>query len=216
VRRINRILAVRGQVVPVTATPLTLHAQIADGSIVDGQSRIQRTVDIERVWITPADVLASDDALTAIADADLIVLGPGSLYTSLLPSLLIPAIRDAVLAAAAPRLYVCNVATQEGETTGMDLAAHVSAVVEHTAPGIVDVVVANNRFDARIPTDWQAEAVRLHWPPAGLADPPHLVLDDVVDPENAHHHDPARLAAAVLKAGEAEAPRRRRAAARTA
>ena len=216
VRRINRILAVRGQVVPVTATPLTLHAQIADGSTVDGQSRIMRTADIERVWITPDDVLASDDALTAIADADLIVLGPGSLYTSLLPSLLIPAIRDAVLAATAPRLYVCNVATQEGETTGMDLAEHVAAVVEHTAPGIVDVVVANNRFDARIPTDWQAEAVRLHWPPAGLADPPHLVLDDVVDPENAHHHDAARLAAAVLKAGEAEAPRRRRAAARTA
>jgi len=216
VRRINRILAVRGQVVPVTATPLTLHARIADGSIVDGQSRIMRTPEIERVWITPDDVLASDDALAAIADADLIVLGPGSLYTSLLPSLLIPAIRDAVIAAAAPRLYVCNVATQEGETTGLDLAGHVSALVDHTAPGIVDVVLANNRFDARVPSDWQAEAVRLHWPPAGLSDLPHLVLDDVVDPENAHHHDPARLATAVLRAGEAEAPRRRRAASRTA
>jgi uncharacterized cofD-like protein len=216
VRRINRILAVRGQVVPVTATPLTLHARIADGSIVDGQSRIMRTADIERVWITPDDVLASDDALAAIAEADLIVLGPGSLYTSLLPSLLIPAIRDAVMAATAPRLYVCNVATQEGETTGMDLAEHVAAVIEHTAPGIVDVVLANNRFDARIPTDWQAEAVRLHWPPAGMPEPPQLILDDVVDPENAHHHDPARLAAAVLKAGEAEAPRRRRAVTRSA
>jgi uncharacterized cofD-like protein len=216
VRRINRILAVRGQVVPVTATPLTLHARIAGGSIVDGQSRIMRTTDIERVWITPDDVLASDDALTAIAEADLIVLGPGSLYTSLLPSLLIPAIRDALLTAAAPRLYVCNVATQEGETTGMDLAEHVAAVVDHTAPGIVDVVLANNRFDARIPTDWQAEAVRLHWPPAGMPEPPHLILDDVVDPENAHHHDPARLAAAVLKAAEAEAPRRRRTVTRTA
>ena len=216
VRRINRILAVRGQVVPVTATPLTLQARIADGSIVDGQSRIMRTPEIERVWITPDDVLASDDALAAIADADLIVLGPGSLYTSLLPSLLIPAIRDAVMAATAPRLYVCNVATQEGETTGLDLAGHVSALVDHTAPGIVDVVLANNRFDARVPSDWQAEAVRLHWPPAGLSDLPHLVLDDVVDPENAHHHDPARLATAVLRAGEAEAPRRRRAASRTA
>jgi uncharacterized cofD-like protein len=216
VRRINRILAVRGQVVPVTATPLTLHARIADGSIVDGQSRIMRTADIERVWITPDDVLASDDALAAIAEADLIVLGPGSLYTSLLPSLLIPAIRDAVLTAAAPRLFVCNVATQEGETTGMDLAEHVTAVVEHTAPGIMDVVLANNRFDARIPTDWQAEAVRLHWPPAGMPEPPHLILDDVVDPENAHHHDAARLAAAVLKAAEAEAPRRRRTVTRTA
>jgi uncharacterized cofD-like protein len=215
VRRISRILAVRGQVVPVTATPLTLHARIAGGSTVDGQSRIMRTADIERVWITPDDVLASDDALAAIADADLIVIGPGSLYTSLLPSLLIPAIRDAVLAATAPRLYVCNVATQEGETTGMDLAGHVSALVDHTAHGIIDVVLANNRFDARIPTDWQAEAVRLTWPPPGMAEPPHLVLDEVVDPDNAHHHDAARLAAAVLRAGEAEVPRRRQAATRT-
>jgi uncharacterized cofD-like protein len=216
VRRINRILAVRGQVVPVTATPLTLHARIADGSSVDGQSVIMRTASIERVWITPGDVQASDDALAAIADADLIVLGPGSLYTSILPSLLLPAIRDGVLAAAAPRLYVCNVATQDGETDGLDLAAHVSALVDHTAPGLVDVVLANNRFDARIPADWTEEPVRLHWPPEGMIDPPHLVLDDVVDPENAHHHDPARLAAAVLRAGDAEAPRRRRAIARSA
>jgi uncharacterized cofD-like protein len=175
-----------------------------------------RTADIERVWITPDDVLASDDALAAIADADLIVIGPGSVYTSLLPSLLIPAIRDAVLATPAPRLYVCNVATQEGETIGMDLAGHVRAIVDHTARGIVDVVLANNRFDARTPADWHAEPVRLHWPPPGMADPPHLVLDDVVDPDNAHHHDPTRLAAAVLKAGEAEIPRRRQAASRTA
>jgi uncharacterized cofD-like protein len=216
VRRINRILAVRGQVVPVTATPLTLHARIADGSTVDGQSRIMRTADIERVWITPDDVRASDDALAAIADADLIVIGPGSLYTSLLPSLLIPAIRDAVLAASAARVYVCNVATQEGETTGMDLAEHVTALVGHTTQGIVDVVLANNRFDARIPTAWQAEAVRLHWPPAGMPEAPHLVLDEVVDLDNAHHHDATRLATAVLKAAEGEMPRRRQAATRTA
>jgi uncharacterized cofD-like protein len=209
VRRINRILAVRGQVVPVTATPLTLHARIADGSSVHGQSRIMRTANIERVWITPDDVLASDDALAAIAEADLIVLGPGSLYTSLLPSLLIPAIRDALLAATAPRIYVCNVATQDGETAGLDLAGHVTALIDHSAPGIVDVVLANNRFDARIPTDWGAEAVRLLWPPPDMVDPPHLVLEDVVNPDNAHHHDPVRLATAVLKAGEAQAPRRR-------
>ena len=135
VRRINRILAVRGQVVPVTATPLVLHARTARGDTVDGQSRIMRTSGIERVWLTPTDVRASDDALAAIAEADLIVVGPGSLYTSLLPSLLLPAIRDAILAAAATRLYVCNVATQEGETAGLDLAGHVSALIAHTAPG---------------------------------------------------------------------------------
>ena len=95
VRLVNRILAVRGRVLPVTATPLTLHARRSDGSVVDGQSLIMRTTGIERVWLTPTDVQASNDALSAIAEAELIVVGPGSLYTSLLPSLLIPAIRDA-------------------------------------------------------------------------------------------------------------------------
>ncbi len=215
VRRINRILAVRGQVVPVTATPLTLHARIRDGSVIDGQSVIMQTPDIERVWITPDGVDASEDALAAIADAELIVLGPGSLYTSLLPSLLLPAIRDALLAASAPRLYVCNVATQDGETAGFDLAAHVEALVAHTAPGIVDLVLANNRFDARIPPDWTAETVRLHWPPASVGLTPRLILNDVVDADNARRHDPARLATAIMHALEAESSTRRRTVGRT-
>src|SRR6476661_3544764 len=166
VRRLNRILAVRGQVVPVSAVPLTLRARIGSGDTVAGQSRIMRTEGIDRVWLTPDDVEASEDALTAIAEADLIVLGPGSLYTSVLPSLLIPSVRDAILTANATRLYVCNVATQEGETAGLDLSAHVAALIAHTSPGLIDVVLANNRFDARVPDDWSAEVVRLRWPPA--------------------------------------------------
>ena len=102
-------------------------------------------------------------------------------------------------------------ATQEGETTGFDLAGHVTALLAHTAPGLVDVVLANNRFDARIPTDWQAETVRLAWPPTGMVAPPRLALDDVVDPDNAHHHDPVRLAGAVMRVYEREASTRRRA-----
>lgn len=221
VRQINRILAVRGQVVPVTATPLTLHARSLDGATVDGQSRIMRTTGIERVWITPGDVLASEDALAAIAEADLIVIGPGSLYTSLLPSLLIPGVRDALLAASGLRVYVCNVATQDGETAGLDLVDHVEALLAHTAPGLIDVVLANNRFDARIPADWQAETVRLHWPLPQPTKPtsassPRLVLDDVVDPDNAHHHDHTRLAAALIRTYESDAGSRRRTASHTA
>ena len=215
VRRINRILAVRGQVVPASATPLTLHARLTDGQVVDGQSTIMRTAGIERVWLTPEGVAASDDALEAIADAELIVLGPGSLFTSLLPSLLIPAIRDAVAAAAAPRVYVCNVATQAGETTGFDLAAHLEALAAHAGQGIVDVVLANTSFDARIPADWTAEPVALRWPPK-VEPVPRLVLEHVVDPENAHHHDPERLATALIAILEREARLRRRTVSRTA
>ena len=215
VRQINRILAVRGQVVPVTGQPLTLHAGLADGQVVDGQSAIMATTGIERVWLTPRDVRASDDALAAIAEADLIVVGPGSLYTSLLPSLLLPDIRDALLAAPAPVFYVCNVATQAGETAGFDLAAHVEALVAHTAPRIIDVVLANNQFAARTPSGWRAEHVSLRWPPA-VQPVPRLVLDDVVDPTNAHHHDPARLADAVLRTFEREGGGRRRTVSRSA
>ena len=220
IRLMNRILAVRGRVLPVSRTPLTLHARLRDGSIVDGQSQIMRTTDIDRVWLTPEDVRASDDALAAIEDAELIVLGPGSLYTSLLPSLLIPDIRQAVERASAPRLFVCNVATQDGETADFDLARHVEVLVAHTSPQLLDVVLANNRLPpTRVWTGTEVaatpSAVRLRWPPA-LDPAPHLVLEDVVDADDAHHHDPARLAAAVMRALDAETGIRRRSTGRSA
>jgi uncharacterized cofD-like protein len=180
-----------------------------DGSVLDGQSLITRTAGIDRAWVTPADAPACEDALAAIGDAELIVLGPGSLYTSLLPSLLLPQIRDAVAASPALRLYVCNVATQVGETIGVNLAAHVEALVAHAGPGIVDCVLANNRLVTPRPPELPAEPVGLSWPP-NLASAPRLILDDVVDPDRAHHHDPERLAAAVMRVWEREGSARRR------
>jgi uncharacterized cofD-like protein len=209
IRQVNRVLAVRGQVLPATATPLTLHAELADGTVVDGQSAIARVASIARAWVTPTDVLASEDALAAIAEAELIVLGPGSLYTSLLPSLLLPEIRDAVAASPAVRVFVCNVATQPGETTGFDLADHVEALAAHTGGNVADAVLGNNQFAARVPAGYPAEAVRLRWPPA-MGQPPRLVLDDVVDEANSHHHDPAKLAAALIRLYERESGGRRR------
>ena len=135
------------------------------------------------------------------------MLGPGSLYTSILPPLLIPALRDAIAASPALRVYACNVATQRGETEGFDLSEHLEALERHAAPGLVDVVVANNNFAARVPAGYGAEAVRLRWPAAVAAGTvPRLVLDDVVDPENGHHHDPARLAATLLRVLDRSAP----------
>jgi uncharacterized cofD-like protein len=208
VRRVNRVLAVRGQVLPVSPTPLTLHARLADGTVIDGQSRIARAEGIEQVWLTPDDVAASQDAVAAILDADLLVLGPGSLYTSLLPALLLPQIRAAVAATSALRVFVCNVATQRGETSGYDLAAHFEALVAHTTPEIADVVLANSAFDARQPEAWRAEPVRLRWPPS-VEPAPRLVLDAIVHPDNAHHHDSARLAMALLGLLEGDGQRRR-------
>ena len=216
IRRANRVLAVRGRVVPATAAPLILHAKTSLGETVDGQSRITKTSGIEKAWVTPADASPCDDALAAIAEADAIVLGPGSLYTSLLPSLLLPGIRDAIAGSAAVRVFVCNVATQDGETVGMDLAAHVDALTAHVGGGIVDVVLANNHEGDPATLRAPSTPVRLTWPPS-FATPPRLVLDDVIDAAAAHRHDPVRLAAAVIRVLEREgAGRRRSAASRTA
>lgn len=211
VREMNRVLAVRGRVVPASATALTLCARLRDGTEVDGQSRIARSDDVDRVWIRPEAVRPTDDALAAIGEADIVVIGPGSLYTSILPALLVPGIAEAIARSGALVVFACNVATQPGETRGLDLADHVDALARHGLEHLPDIVVANNRFDATAPDGWLGEPVRLRWPPESTKGAgPRLVLDDVVDPENAHHHDPLRLAAAILGEWAREGGRRRR------
>jgi len=208
VRRMNRVLAVRGKVVPASGTPINLVARTRDGRTVSGQSTIMQTPGIERVWIEPGEVDAAEDAITAIADAEIVVLGPGSLFTSVLPVLLIPAIRRAVADAPGIRVYACNVATQPGETEGFDLADHVEALIAHTQPDIVDLVIANDRFDGE-DAPWPADAVEPRWPPA-VEPAPHLATDAVASRDEPHHHDPERLATAILRAIEREGPAVRR------
>ena len=214
VRQMNRVLAVRGQVVPATASPVVLNARLHDGTLINGQAEIAKATKIDRVWLTPDGVAACDDARRAIEEADMIVIGPGSLYTSILPSLLLPEIADALRASQALRIFICNVATQKGETIGYDLVDHVTAIEQHIGPGLLDVVLANNRFDARRRTGYLAHPVKLRWPPVRTiagSPIPKLVLDEVVDEENAHHHDPARLASALMHIYETESYARRRA-----
>jgi uncharacterized cofD-like protein len=208
VRRMNRVLAVRGKVVPASATPINLVARTRDGDTVSGQSTIMRTRGIDRVWIEPRDVAAAGEAIAAIAEAEIVVLGPGSLFTSVLPVLLIPEIRRAVVAAPGIRVYACNVATQAGETEGFDLADHVEALIAHTQPDIVDLVIANDRFDGE-DAPWPADAVQPTWPPA-VEKVPHLVTDGVASHDDPHHHDPDRLATVILRAIEREGPAVRR------
>jgi uncharacterized cofD-like protein len=208
VRRMNRVLAVRGKVVPASATPINLRARTRDGTVVTGQSTIMRTTGIERVSIDPPEVEPADDAISAIAEAEIVVLGPGSLYTSVLPVLLIPAIRQAVAAAPGIRVYVSNVATQVGETEGMDLAQHVEALISHTKPGLVDLVIANDRFNGE-DAPWPADAVQPRWPPS-VKPVPFLSTEAVASATDPHHHDSERLAAAILRAIEREGTALRR------
>lgn len=198
VRQSNRVLAVRGKVVPVAGVPINLHATLADGTIVDGQSRIARARGIRHVWITPADIRPGREALDAIESAEMIVIGPGSVYTSLLPPLLVPGMREALARARAPRVFVCNVATQIGETEGFALSDHLAALAAHDVGELIDAVVINDNFQARQPENYPAEPVRVDLP-LSAARGPAIFARDVVDDENAHHHDPRKLAMALLE-----------------
>jgi uncharacterized cofD-like protein len=197
VRGANRVLAVRGQVVPVAGEALNLNAELADGSTLEGQSQIGHSRGIRRVWLSPASVEASREAVEAILTADLIVLGPGSLYTSLLPSLLVPGIRSALEKAPGLRVYVANVATQLGETEGYTLSEHVAALSAHDVGHLIDIVLANDDTSARVPPGYPAEPVRIDLPRNDAR--PRLVTAAVVDPDNAHRHDPQRLTRVLVR-----------------
>lgn len=201
VRLSNRVLAVRGKVLPVAPVALTLNAEYHDGTILSSQAEIAHRPGIKRLWLSPDDVAASPEALAAIADADLVVLGPGSLYTSIMPSLLLRDVRSALGRAAAPVLFICNVATQVGETEGYALSDHLEAMRRHGLLELVSGVLVNDNFHARPPQPrYSAAPVRIDLSPSG--NHPRLLLRDVVDDAKAHHHDAAKLAAAVMEIHE--------------
>lgn len=209
VRQSNRVLAVRGSVVPVAGQPVTLHAALIDGSVMEGQSEIARKRGIRRVWLTPDDAKPSAEALEAIAAADLIVIGPGSLYTSLLPPLLVPGIHDALARASAPRLLVCNVATQVGETEEFALTDHLEALAAHGMADVVDAVLVNDNFRARQPANYPAAPVTIDVPLSSKTGP-QVIARDVVDDNNAHRHDSRKLASVLLTLYDERAIARRR------
>ena len=125
----SRVLAVQGQVVPATTADVRLWAELENGERLEGESKIGKaTSPIVRLGCTPERPPALPRALDAIANADLIVLGPGSLYTSLLPNLLVPELVAAISRSKAPRLYICNLMTQPGETDGLDVGGHLRAI----------------------------------------------------------------------------------------
>jgi uncharacterized cofD-like protein len=211
VRESNRVLAVRGQVLPATSVPLNLSARLASGRTLYGQSGISHASEpIETVSIEPADVRANREALERILEAELIVIGPGSLFSSILPNLLISDVRDALAAAPGLKVYVCNVATQPGETDHLTASAHLRALFDHVGSDLVDYVLVN-RAPARHPEGWRAEPVEVDVRELESL-PVVIVEEDVIDPANAHRHDPAKLAAALIRLQQEDRlePRERR------
>jgi uncharacterized cofD-like protein len=195
----GRVLAVQGRVLPSTLHDVRLLADIrlpdlAGEVRVEGESQIPEAKGrIRRVWLEPENPPAYPEAIRAILSADLIVIGPGSLYTSILPNLLVSDLVEAIRASRAMKIYICNVATQPGETDGYSGGNHVRALEEHVGEGLFDMVVANDRTGARLPVDIEyvlAEDELAHTHPIYRA--------DLVDEDRPWRHDAAKLSQVIL------------------
>jgi uncharacterized cofD-like protein len=201
----SRVLAVRGSVFPSTLEHITLCAEVCitkpDGTeewrTVEGESSITRSGGrIVRVFLKPDQPRAYPAVIKAILEADLIVAGPGSFFTSVIPNLLVPAVRDAICASRAPRIYLCNVATQSGETDGFTVSDHMHFLRQHAGDAF-RMVLANQQYDpATVPSH------NAQWVTLPKADEPlgyQLFTGNVVDPVHPWRHSSQKLAARLME-----------------
>ena len=151
IKESSKVLAVRGRVLPSSLDKITLVAEHSDGSQTSGESNIPKAHSpIKRIHLRPVNCKPTDEVVDAIRKSDAIVLGPGSLYTSIMPNLLVGNIYQEVISSKAVKIYICNVMTQKGETDDYKASDHLRAIIEHTGPGIVDYCIVNT---AKIPED---------------------------------------------------------------
>lgn len=194
-----RVLAIRGKVIPSTLHDVRLIADLQEPERnreirVKGESNIPTTPGrVKRVWLEPSNPLAYPPALQAILSADLICVGPGSLFTSLLPNLLVPDFAAALRASRAYKFYICNVATQPGETDHFSCYDHVRAIEKHLGERIFDLVICNNREVTNLP-----ENVDLVLPTPRLEEDFAIYCADLVDMEQPWRHDSKKLAQAIM------------------
>ncbi|MEH6940894.1 gluconeogenesis factor YvcK family protein [Bacillus sp. JJ722] len=144
IREMSKVLNVRGKVLPAANQSVVLHAEMDDGSQISGESKIPYSgKKIKKVFLTPSNIKPLSETIGAIRQADLIVVGPGSLYTSILPNLLVPRLGREVCAAKAKKVYVCNLMTQAGETLNYSASDHVRAIYEHLGCAFLDTILVN-------------------------------------------------------------------------
>ncbi|WJQ00058.1 YvcK family protein [Geobacillus stearothermophilus] len=200
IREMSKVLNVRGQVLPAANKSVVLHAEMEDGTIVSGESKIPGAgKKIKRVFLTPEDIEPLPETTAAIRGADLIVIGPGSLYTSILPNLLVPKIGQEVCKTKAKKVYICNIMTQAGETPHYTVSDHVKALHDHLGVPFLDAVIVNS---GAIP-----ESIRRRYEEE-RAEPVHddsgtlgvqVIRDDIVTyDEGVIRHNTGKVAALLL------------------
>jgi uncharacterized cofD-like protein len=202
IRVTSKVLAIRGRIFPSTLSNVHLVAILENGRTVHGETRISASrVPIKKLGLSPSRVRPFPAAIEAIDQADLILLGPGSLYTSVLPNLMIPEIAAAIARSKAPRVYIANLMTQPGETTGYGLADHICAIQKHVPHRVIDHVVANRQaVSPEVARRYRAEGAM----PVTL-DLPRLkslgcrvILDDLVEEHGVLRHNTHRLSRLLL------------------
>jgi len=204
VRLSSEILASKGHIYPATVSNVHIAAKLADGSIVQGETNISKTGGaIERLYLEPEDCDPHPDAIAAIAKADIITVGPGSLYTSLLPPLLVKGMTDAISNSKATKVFICNLMTQPGETDGLTSRRHLEVVREYS-PGLnFDYVLVNNlpitERQAELYIKDGAEQIGVHGSIEGeTIEGARVVSTNLLDEGELVRHHPDRLARCVL------------------
>lgn len=202
IKESSRVLAIKGRVLPATLANVGLEADLEDGTTVRGESAISKAAArIERVRLVPAGCTGLPEAIQAIQEADAIVLGPGSLYTSVMPDLLVPGIAEAIVRSTAVKVYVCNIMTQPGETDGMSASEHVRALLTATRQRLADYALVNVQQPHRLLRAYEREHAFAVTPDfdavaaLGVTPVPGRFLSET----HVLRHDPERLGRAIVK-----------------
>ena len=199
----SKVLAVKGQVLPASKEFVRLDAIMEDGTMVCGESQIPEAHKrIHRVKLYPEHAEAVQSSLDAIRNAEAIVLGPGSLYTSVIPNLLVEGIGDAICRSKAVKIYICNVMTQPGETDGYTASMHVKAIMDHAGRNAVDYVIVNS---TPVPEDLKRKYAETGAYPVVVDDDAlnqlgvGIIKADLITSKDAIHHDPKKLCDSVMR-----------------
>ena len=201
-RESGKVLAVRGTILPSTLHDVTLVAELEGGLEAVGESRIPlAAMPIRHVYLEPAHAMINPEAEEAILNAELVTVGPGSLYTSILPNLLVEGMISTLKATKAPVVYICNVATQRGETDAFSVGDHLEALERHVGGDVFDYVLVNSNLNHPLPQSAAAAGARHVVFDRDSVAPHHVrvAMADVISESPSTHHDPEKLARAVMK-----------------
>ena len=202
VQELSKVLDIQGKVIPSTLSDVTLCAELEDGIIVRGETNITKSTGrVRRVFLSPQDCKALPEAIKSINEADIIIIGPGSLYTSIMPNLAVKDITTALKRTKAVTIYVCNVMTQPGETDEYTASDHAAKLIQVLGKKAIDYIVVNKRFPTRQLKKYEAKGqhpIRFDREELKKLGIRNVVVKDLIQERELVRHDPEKLAATII------------------